>query len=102
MAKQFSFSFIRPLDMSPDMKVFIPVFENCNLAVLCFFCSNVYFLAEWSLSPCQFRTGFSVDDDTLHTHFTRCFAFVLGLRNTFISRTLNRLLPECHTVRKNQ
>ena len=77
-------------------------FLNCNLSFLYFFFSNVFFLAEWFFSPCQFRTGFSVDNDTLTSFssiFTCCFAFVLRLihvlhQSTIISETLNRLLPE--------
>ena len=105
MAKQFNFSLIRPQDMSPKIKVFVPVcFANCNLAFLCRFWSNGFFLAEWPFSPCQYRTRFTVDDDTLlqvsASIFTRSFAFVLGLIRTFPTKARSslghrtRLLPE--------
>lgn len=103
VAKQFSFNFIRLQDMSPNvfLSSSLCAFTNCNLAFLCCFGNNGYFLAEWPFSPCCFRTRFTVDNDTLlpasASIFTRTFAFVLGLihtsqQSTLISRT--RLLPE--------
>ena len=85
MAKQFSFSFIRPQDISPEIMISVSVCI-CKLSsgfffFLCGFWNIVFFLAAWSFSPCPYRTCFSSDFDTLLPAsvciFTRFFAFFI-------------------------
>ena len=97
MAEEFNLCFVRPQDMSPEIKIFVWLFYG-GFEVMAFF-SQSNLLAHGG-------TGlfFTVDNDTVlpvsASIFTRSFAVVLGLIRTFHTKKRSslgfriRLLPE--------
>ncbi|MED6253148.1 hypothetical protein ATANTOWER_023191 [Ataeniobius toweri] len=81
LAKCFSFSLIRPQDMFTKIRVFVTAFTKCSPSFMLFW-SNGFYLTEWLFSSCQYRTCFTVDNNTFSQVpayiFIRSFGFVPG------------------------
>lgn len=105
MAKQLHFSFIRPQDMSPEVKVFVLV--SFLQTVIWLFYVSLGVMASFSLSSLSAHVGAGLVSLWIMTLsysfssiFTRSLAFVLGLISTFRTKTRSslghraRLLPE--------